>query len=113
MSVSATDQCNINYLSNVYFVYSASGLRVGTTVYPNPSDGGFILDNILDEPQSEENEITKIQVHSEQGEFLKEFTFEKQQKKYIKLNEFEQGTYYLKVVRIDGQIETKRIKIEH
>jgi hypothetical protein len=52
-------------------------------------------------------------VHSEQGEFLKEFTFEKQQKKYIKLNEFEQGTYYLKVVRIDGQIETKRIKIEH
>jgi hypothetical protein len=55
MSVSATDQCNINYLSNVYFVYSASGLRVGTTVYPNPSDGGFILDNILECILSKEN----------------------------------------------------------
>jgi hypothetical protein len=112
MSVSGNDQCN-TYLSNVFFVYTASGLRVAANVYPNPSDGSFTLDTILDDTKSNENDIIKVQVLSEQGEFLKEIVFEKQQPKNIKLNELKGGTYYLKVVRTDGQTETKRIKIEH
>jgi hypothetical protein len=112
MSVSANDQCN-SYLSNVFFVYSASGARLAANVYPNPSDGSFTLDTILDDTQTENNDITKVQVLTDQGEFLKEIVFEKEQAKNIKLSEFKDGIYYLKVVRTDGQIETKRIKIEH
>jgi hypothetical protein len=112
ISVSATDNCN-TYLSNVLFVYSAGGLRLATDVYPNPSDGSFTLDNILEDSQSEENDITKVQVLSEQGEFLKEIIYEKERQKTIKVNELKQGIYYLKIIRADGQIETKRIKIEH
>ena len=112
MSVSATDKCN-TYLSNVLFVYSAGGLRLATDVYPNPSDGTFTLDNILGDTPSDENDIAKVQVLSEQGEFLKEIVYEKEKQKAIKVNELKQGIYYLKIIRTDGQIETKRIKIEH
>jgi hypothetical protein len=96
MSVSASDKCN-NYLSNVLFVYSAGGLRIAADVYP----------------LTEENDITKVHVLSEQGEFLKEIVYEKEKQKTINANELKQGIYYLKIIRVDGQIETKRIKIEH
>jgi Metallo-peptidase family M12/Secretion system C-terminal sorting domain len=112
MSVSAADKCN-TYLSNVLFIYSAGGLRLAAEVYPNPSDGSFTLDDVSEDTSSEVNDITKIQVISEQGEFLKEIVYEKEKQKTIKVNELKQGIYYLKVIRVDGQIETKRIKIEH
>jgi Metallo-peptidase family M12/Secretion system C-terminal sorting domain len=112
MAVTGQDECNF-YQSNVYFVYSAGGLRIGTDVYPNPSDGEFMLKDILEEPDYEENDIEKIQLYSDKGDLLKEMTFDKNFDKKIKINDSKEGFYLLKIIRSNGVIESKRIKIEH
>lgn len=111
MSVSAQDQCN-SYLSNVFFVYSAAGLRVSSNVYPNPSDGNFTVENVSAETLNLEQDISKIHVINEKGEILKEIIYKNEAQKSIFLRDFNSGIYYLKIFRTNGEQETKRIKIE-
>ncbi len=116
MSVSAADQCN-TYYSNVFFVYSPSGLRLATNAYPNPTEGGdLIVEDVVVEgdANNEDVSIESIEIYSKEGELLKNISVMPHLRKVmIDTKQIKAGHYLVKVKRTDGTTETKQINIIH
>jgi hypothetical protein len=113
LNVFAQNSCSYSQWG-VPFVYSPSGARIAYNTYPNPADDVIHVDTenitILDELE-ESLEIKKILLFSENGNFIQEIPAIENKK--IPVKDFKNGLYYLHIFDREGNVEKKRIFINH
>lgn len=112
-NVYAQNSCSFTQWG-VPFVYSPSGARIAYETYPNPADDIINLqpeNNINLEELEELADLDKIQLFSEKGIFIKEISDLGSKK--INTQDLKNGLYYLHLIDKDGNVEKKRIIINH
>ncbi len=112
-NVYAQNSCSFSQWG-VPFVFSPSGARISYDTYPNPADDIINLQpesNISLEELRESVDLDKIQLFSEKGILIKE-VFDLNSKK-INTQDLKNGLYYLHLIDKEGNVEKKRIIINH
>jgi hypothetical protein len=112
-NVYAQNSCSFTQWG-VPFVYSPSGARIAYDTYPNPADDIINLQpesNIDLEEFEEFADLDKIQLFSERGIFVKEVSDLNSKK--INIQDLKNGLYYLHLIDKEGNVEKKRIIINH
>lgn len=104
MNITATNEC-FNYLRNIVFVYSPSGAKLGTSIYPNPASSELNLTENMDEVK-----INKIEIYNENGLINNNFDFTNETK--VNISQLKNGKYFIKIFKSDFSIETKQLIIE-
>lgn len=113
LSVYAQNSCS--YMQwGVPFVYSPSGARIAYNTYPNPADDIITIEtesiselDITEEPAK----LEKISLFSESGIHIRDIAIVEQKK--IGIQEIKNGLYYLHLIDKEGNIEKRRIIINH
>ena len=112
-NVYAQNSCNFSQWG-VPFVFSPSGARIAYDTYPNPADNIINLQpesNISLEEFEESTDLDKIQLFSDKGILIKEISDLNSKK--INTQDLKNGLYYLHLIDKEGNVEKKRIIINH